>query len=548
MVMQVIGLIGAVLFLGAFLVAPVASVLGMGLSPQMFGLLFSSPRFWDCLLNSINLGLGCTILTVILALPLALVTSRYRLPLHGLIQATLLLPMLLPPFVGAIGLRKLLSRFGPINLLLMNAGITDQPVDFLGSAGLAGVALVQALHLYPILYLSLAAAISRLDSSLDDAGALSGATPLQRLTRITIPLLVPSLFGGGILVFSWSLTDLGTPLIFDYRSLLSVRIFEQADEISSNPLAYTLVSAMALLCAALFATSQLVKGKDPIFTGTKGTRPTSPRALRGSARVIAVLCIAVFAIIATAPHLSVILLSISPSWFMTALPTTFSFEAYTTLLSHPLTATSIKNSTILSLASTAINLVLGISIAWLLARGTIRGRKFLDYTSMLPLAIPGVVLAFGYLDTFAGTMLDARVNPLPLLVLGYAVRRLPFMLRSVDAGFAQCDRSLEEAASTFGATPATVVRRITIPILAPQLIAGAILCFCLAMLEVSESLILAQKEQYYPISKAMYALLARPDGDAIASALGVATMAVILLGFWIASRVLNRPIAEILRP
>lgn len=541
-------LLGSLAFLLLGLVLPLGSVFMAGINPAALGLLLTSPRFWDCLLNSLNLALLCTLLCTIIALPLALLTSRHRLPLHNLIQAALLLPMLLPPFVGAIGMRKLLSRFGPLNLLLMELGITDTPIDFLGATGLPGVALLQALHLYPILYLALTAAINRLDPSLHEAATISGAAPLATLRRITLPLLAPALAGGGILVFTWSLTDLGTPLVFDYRALLSVRIFEQIDDIGNNPLGYTLVVTLTLLCALLFALSKILQGSAVIAGGSKGSQQATLYPLPPIPKLLASTAVFVFIGIATLPHLGVALLSIAPAWFMTILPQQITLTSYAVLLSHPLTAPSIYNSVLLSLASTALNLLLGISIAWLLARGTIRGRRALDILAMSPLAIPGIVIAFGYLGAFSGTILDPRLNPLPLLALGYAVRRLPFMLRTVDAGFAQCERSLEEAAATFGASPGVVIRRITAPLLAPQLVAGSILCFCLAMLEVSESLILASQEKYFPISKAMYSLLSRPDGAAIASALGIATMGVILLGFLVAARLLKRPLAEILRP
>lgn len=546
--LQRLMLIGSLAFLVCMLVVPVGATIQQGFAPELIHLLLSSPRFWECLLNSVNLAIFCSALCICFALPLALLTSRYRLPMQGLIQSITLLPLVLPPFVSAIGLRKLLSRFGPINLLLMHTGLTDNPIDFLGASGLTGVAVVQALHLYPLPYLAITSALNRQDSSLEEAAALLGASPLQRLKAITLPLLTPALVGSGILVFTWSLTDLGTPLVFDYRSLLSVRIFEHADDTSGNPMGHSLVAMMAVLCTLLFAISQRLKARSPILGGTKEGRTISPRPLKGPAKLLASIGVLLFLALATTPHLGVFLLSIAPKWFMTVLPERISFAAYSELFSHPLTGPSIRNSVVLSVASTGLNLTLGLSIAWLLARGSAPGRKLLDLLSMTPLAVPGIVLAFGYLGIFAGTPLDARVNPMPLLILGYTVRRVPFMLRSIDAGFAQCDAALEEAAAIFGAAPPTILQRITAPLLAPQIIAGAILCFCMAMLEVSESLLLATREKYFPISKAMYSLLSRPDGAAIASALGVVTMALLLLGFWSAARLTRRPLAEIFRP
>ena len=510
-------------------------------------LLFSSPRFFDALFNSINLATLSAALSLAIALPLAFITSRYDFRLNSALHLALLLPIVAPPFVSAIGLRKLLSRFGPINLFLMDMGLIDTPVDFLGAGGLGGVAFVQALHLYPILYLSIYSALKRMDYSLEEAAATQGASPWKIFRRITLPLLSPAVGGGGILVFTWSLTDLGTPLVFDYRSVLAVRIFEQADEISSNPMGYALVVTMTALCCGLFLGSRLLFGGTEVAGGSKGARVMLPRKLSGAARILIPLCLIAALTVILLPHIGVVLLSVSSRWFMSILPQEVSLSAYSSLLSHPLTVRSIKNSLILSLGATAINISLGLSVAWLISRGSIRGIRGLDLLVMVPLAVPGVVIAFGYLGTFSGTILDPRVNPIPLLMIGYAVRRLPFMVRSLDAGFAQGEKSLEEAGAVFGASPITVLRRITVPLLAPQLLAGGILCFCLSMLEVSESLILAADEQHYPISKAMYTLISRPDGPMIASALGVVMMIVLCIGFGFASRIVRRPIGEFLR-
>lgn len=510
-------------------------------------LLFSSPRFFDALLNSINLAIFSTALSVLIALPLALITARYQFRLNSVLHIALLLPIVAPPFVSAIGLRKLFSRFGPINLFLMDIGLVDIPIDFLGAGGLGGVAFVQALHLYPILYLSIYSALKRMDATLEEAAATLGATPWKSFRYVTLPLLSPAIGGGGILVFTWSLTDLGTPLVFDYRSVLAVRIFEQADEISSNPMGYALVVAMTALCCGLFLGSRFFFGGREVAGGSKGARMIAPRKLSGAAKLFIPLSVIAALAVILLPHIGVLLLSVSSRWFMSILPQEVSLSAYASLLSHPLTVRSIQNSLLLSFGATAINISLGLCVAWLVARGNIKGIRALDLLVMVPLAVPGVVIAFGYLGAFSGTILDARLNPIPLLMIGYAVRRLPFMVRSLEAGFAQCEKSLEEAGAVFGAPPFTVLRRVTIPLLAPQLLAGGILCFCLSMLEVSESLILAADEQYYPISKAMYTLISRPDGPMIASALGVVMMVVLCFGFWLASRIVGRPIGEFLR-
>ena len=216
--------------------------------------------------------------------------------------------------------------------------------------------------------------------------------------------------------------------------------------------------------------------------------------------------------IALLPHLGVVLTSITDRWFLTVLPTEITLKFYRDVFVHDLAWLSIRNSLLLSSLSTVVDIILGVGIAYLLTRKRIPGRDVLDSLAMLPLALPGLVIAFGYVAAFSGTLLDARVNPVPLLVIAYSVRRLPFMVRAAYAGFQQTNVVLEEAAMNLGASPLRTLYQITFPLVFANLIAGAILCFSFAMLEVSDSLILALQEQYYPITKAIYALLRRIAG------------------------------------
>jgi iron(III) transport system permease protein len=203
---------------------------------------------------------------------------------------------------------------------------------------------------------------------------------------------------------------------------------------------------------------------------------------------------------------------------------------------------------LLSGLSTIIDIVLGVTIAYILARKRVPGRAALDVLAMLPLALPGLVLAFGYVAAFSATPLDPRTNPVPLLVIAYAVRRLPYMVRAAYAGFQQTSVVLEEAAINLGASPVKTLFQITMPLVFANLIAGAVLSFSFAMLEVSDSLILASKEPYYPITKAIYALLQRiEDGPYIASAMGMLGMLLLAASLFVAGRFFGRRMGELFR-
>jgi len=266
------------------------------------------------------------------------------------------------------------------------------------------------------------------------------------------------------------------------------------------------------------------------------------------------------------PHASVILSSLKARWFMTVLPTEYTLSHFKDALGHELTVPCIFNSIKYSCLSTSVDLVLGILIAYLLVRHTFKGANLLDAMVMLPLAIPGLVLAFGYVAGFSALPIDAdqhwflrliqsarnaldpRENPVPLLVIAYAVRRLPYMVRAAYAGFQQVDVELEEAAINLGSPPLWAMTRITVPLVSANLIAGGIMAFSFAMLEVSDSLILAMKERFFPITKAIYQLVSRiEDGPYIASALGVWAMVFLGLSLLTAAVLLGRRMGQLFR-
>jgi iron(III) transport system permease protein len=248
------------------------------------------------------------------------------------------------------------------------------------------------------------------------------------------------------------------------------------------------------------------------------------------------------------PHVGVLLTSISTRWFLTVLPTAYSAKFYSEIFAQDLTMVSIKNSLFLSSLSTVLDIFLGVTIAYLLARKRVPGRDILDSLAMLPLALPGLVMAFGYVAAFSATPLDPRITPVPLLVAAYAVRRLPYMMRAAYAGFQQTNIALEEAAMNLGASPLKTIYQITFPLLFANLVAGAVLCFSFSMLEVSDSLILALKEQHYPITKAIWALLKRiADGPNIASAMGMLGLTLLSGSLFLASRFFGRRLGELFR-
>ena len=252
--------------------------------------------------------------------------------------------------------------------------------------------------------------------------------------------------------------------------------------------------------------------------------------------------------IALVPHLSVVITSFADKWFMTALPDSYTIEHYRMVFNEELSVIGIKNSLFFAGLSTLVDLVLGLLVAYVVVRKLVPFHNVLDSLVMVPLALPGIVLAFGYVVAYTDTAIDPLTNPVFLLVMAYAIRRLPYMVRSASSGLEQISKSLEEASSTFGASQFYTLRKITVPLVFANLIAGSLLCFAYAMLDVSDSLILAMKDQFYPLTKAIYALfLEQGSGTYVASALGMIAMLILTSCILGASVILGKKMGELFR-
>ena len=522
-------------------------------STRNFELLFHSPLHLESIRNSCLIASLTTVLATAVALPLAWITSRFSFRGKTLLGALLLMPLILPPFVGAIGLKQLFARFGSINLLLEQLGLQSpqHPIDWLGGGGFTGMVLLQTFSLCPILYLNLAAALGGIDPSLHEAATNLGASGWRRFRTITLPLILPGYFAGAILVFIGAFTDLGTPLVFGFSRVVPVQIFDAVSDLRANPMGYALVVLVLLLTLVLFTVGKLAwtgKRYEMFSRGHSGNSEVA--ATRGQAIGIWLLA-GGWGAIAVLPHLGVLLQSFSNHWVMTVAPDQVTTEHYRSLWAHDLTASSIRNSLLYSGCSATLDLFLGVAIAWLLTRRRIPFSGWLDALAMLPLALPGLILAFGYVAGFDGPIswLNPRTNPVFLLIISYSVRRLPYIVRSACAGFEQTSLTLEEAAANLGAGPMRVLRTITLPLIFAHLIAGTVLTFAFAMLEVSDGLILAMKDNFFPITKMIYSLMGRIDANAasIASALGILGMAILGLSLLIANRLLGKKMSQLFR-
>lgn len=546
-------------FFGVFLAWPLFHVAaqaladGRGLTAFYVISVFSSPDVIEAVLRSSLIAVLTTAGCLLLAMPTAWLFCRREFPGKALLGGALLLPMILPPFVGAAGIKALLGRSGAFSELMNVLGLAQGPVDLIGAFPLAGVVLLEVLHLYPVMHLNLLASLGNVDPSLEEAAASMGASPWRTLRRVSLPLAFPGVFAGAILVFIWSFTELGTPLVFGVRGVLPVMIYDGVAEIGTNPAGHALVLFVLVVTALSFwAGKRLLRREKAYATLGRMASARKDRRLTGFPLLFAWAGLGLLLTLSLLPHLGTVMLASSGLWFETVLPQGITVKYYREALGSGLAGTSLLNSMVLSLCSTGMDVILGFGVAWLCVRRRVRFSGALDSLAMLPMAVPGLVIAFGYIGCFSGAFpgswIDPRMNPMPLLAVSYCVRRLPYMVRAAHSGLEQVSPVYEEAAANLGATPLRVVLRITIPLVFANLMAGAILCFAFSMLEVSDSLILAQSEEFYPITKAIYVLLDSLDnGLNVAAALGSWATALVGAAILFAAAIMGRRVGSMFR-
>jgi iron(III) transport system permease protein len=545
-----------ILLIGAFLVWPIGVILSKafvspdgGFTLEYFYLLFASDLQTQAIKNSLWIGFWTTVLTTCVSFPLAVIHSRWDFRGKTILSSLLLLPMIMPPFVGAMGLQRFFARFGTVNIFLLERGWIETPIEwFSQSHMLFAVVILEVLHLYPIMYLNLSAALANVDPSLEEMAATLGASRWRRLRTIVWPLARPGFFAGASIIFIWALTDLGTPLLVDYHEVMPVRIFNMVTDAQENPMGFALVCFVILLTVGFFLLSKVAFSPKKYMMMAKG-HVTSPIKPAGPLRTLWFYALFGFVILlAILPHISVIITSLGENWFMTALPETYSLKYYGMIFEQDLSLVGIKNSLLFSSLSTMMDAILGLLVAFIVVRKKIPMSWLLDGLVMIPLALPGIVLAFSYVMTYSDTILDPLDNPVPLLVIAYGIRRLPYMVRAASAGLEQMSPSLEEASALFGASGLRTMVKITLPLVTANLVAGGLLCFSYAMLDVSDSMILAMKDRFYPMTKAIYTLyLEQGSGEFVASALGVVAMGILGACIFGASSLLGKKMGELFR-
>lgn len=543
------GLIAA--FLLAFLIVPIGLVIYTAFVDESnrltlghFANFFGQTVFVESFLNSLWVSLASVAVATLIAVPLAYLTVRFEFRGALLIQTLGVLPLIMPPFVGAVAMQLIFGRNGSVNLLLNDwFGFTVPIMD-----GLIGVTFVESIHYFPFILLNLVASMRNIDGAMEESALNLGARGWRLFRRVIFPLAMPGYLAGATLVFVKVFDDLGTPLVMGVTNMLAPQAYLRITSVGiDDPQGYVIsVIMIAFSILALGLAARVMKGRD-YSTLQKGGNSLQRRRLSGWESVLAYGWIIFVLLITLAPHFGILLMSFAKVWSFSVLPDAYTLEHYATVFTDA--RGMMANTLLYCLLAAGLDVVIGTAIAYLILRTNLPGRRWLDYMASAALAIPGLVLAIGYLRLFKGVNLPFTDTPVVstwvLIMLAYAVRRLPYALRSCMAALQQVHVSLEEAAQSLGATRMSTIRRVMVPLMMGGMLAGFVTSFITAAVELSATILLASAQSQAPMSYGIYLYMQSIAGRGPGAALAVLAVVVVAVGTYLSHRFVERSRATV---
>lgn len=451
---------------------------------------FTDSYYLRALLNSLLLGAATVVTTSIIGITFAFLLLRYEFPGRGLFSYLSILPMIMPPLVGVMGFVFILGRAGTVNVILMDYFGFTKPINFM--YGVHGILLVETLHLFPLMTLSIVDAMGKISPSLDEAAESVGSRGLRKFWDITFPLTTPGYVSGALLVFIWTFADFATPLVVGIDDLLASQAYLNIVQFVDRRLFKMgiVISAIMIALAIVFliVAKRYVAIKD---YSSLSYSVIERKKLPLAARIGTIVFLGGVLVFAFIPYLGIILDSFGKGWALTPIPVKYTLQYFYRVAIE--TPKFIYNSLLYSGIAVLICIAVGVPIAWVMARTKLPGRDLLDSLTTLILALPGTGIGIAYLRAFRdpipflGTALIGMWIIVPL-VLG--VRRLPYTVRGTFASLQIVHRSFEEAAESVGAKKARTFRDVTLPLIWKGVLVGSLYSFILALQEASATLLL----------------------------------------------------------
>ena len=498
--MKVGGLIGYLAiwaFFGVFLIYPLIRLFydAFTTTEGVFTLanfydFFTDSFYLKSLVNSLVLG-GATVLTTsILGITIAYLLLRYEFPGRNLFSYLTIIPMIMPPLVGVMGFVFIMGRAGTVNVILMDYLGFATPINFM--YGIHGVLLVETLHLFPLMTLSIVDALGKIDLSLDEAAESVGSRGLRKFWDITFPLTTPGYVSGALLVFIWTFADFATPLVVGVDDLLASQAYLNIVQFVDRRLFKMgiVISAIMVLLAILFLiiAKKYVAIKD--YSSLSYSK-VERKKLSPWGQTLALFFLIVVLVFAFIPYLGIALDSFGKGWALTPIPVKYTLQYFERVAIE--TPKFIINSLIYSGISVLICIIVGVPVAWVMARTNLPGKDILDSLTTLILALPGTGIGIAYMRAFREPlplMSTALIGIWVVIPLVLGVRRLPYTVRGTFASLLLVHKSIEEAAESVGATKVKTFKDVVAPLIWKGILVGALYSFILALQEASATLLL----------------------------------------------------------
>lgn len=486
------------LFLGVFLVYPLTRIFydavtdeGGRITLANFAAFFSDGFYLRALWKSLVLGVATVAASSIIGIAVAFLLVRYDFAGRRLLSYLTLIPIISPPLVGTLGFTFILGRAGSINVLLMDVFDMLKPINFL--YGIHGVVLVETLHLFPMITLNVVDALGKIDPALEEAAESVGARGWRKFRTVTLPLMTPGYVAGALLVFIWTFSDFATPLILGVQDLLAPQAYLNIVQFVDRRIFRMgiVISALMVMLAVVFllVARRWVGLKD---YATLSYSVIERRRLSGPRQAAALGFLSLVMLLSFIPYVGVALASCSRGWSLTPLPVAYTLQHFERVIVE--TPKYIVNSFLYSGLAVALCIVVGVPIAWVLARSTMPGRGALDSVNTLILAVPGTALGIAYIRAFHFDLpgFDRGLTSFWIVMpLVLAVRRLPYTVRGAFSSLLLVHRSMEEAAASVGASGARTFRDVTLPLIWKGIVVGGLFSFMTSLQEASAVLFLA---------------------------------------------------------
>ena len=487
---------------------------------------------YEALLNSLLIACGTTLGSTVVGTFFAWLVTRTDIPYKRLMKGMFLVPFMLPSFIGALAWKMLLSpRAGYINRFFMDTLGFEEPVFNIYSY--LGIIMVEIMYLFPFVFIQVCGALERMDPTLEESARISGAGLFTITRKITIPLVLPSILSGSLLIMLYSMAHFGTVAvlgiengIFNIPTLIYQRIHESAGNFASIRTGTVLASVLVVSAAFIIWLQKKIQGSGryQIIAG-KSFRPMELK-LRGLRVPMMIICFAYIAFTIVLPTAVIFMVGGLRTYGLPFTWENLSLDNYKFILfDYQVTKDAIWNSLTLGFSAAVITMFAGVMISYVIVKMNVRGKGILEFLGMLPFSVPGSVIALGVILAWSGKYGINLYNTVWIILVAYIARYMAFSLKANSAALEQVHDSLVEAARASGATMWQALKDIVLPLVRPGMIAAFFLIFLPSLRELTVSIML-----YAPTTRtigvAIYTL--NEDGETVVSA-ALAGIALILI-------------------